>query len=68
MVQNLIPYSSRVSQALIMGTASIASALAFAPNFQKGIAAAGKVFQLLNRQPLVRDPRQPAFNAWVFKT
>ncbi|KAK9700678.1 ABC transporter [Popillia japonica] len=61
-----MPYENvfKVSQALIMGTASIASALAFAPNFQKGIAAAGKVFQLLNRQPLVRDPRQPAFNAW----
>ncbi|KAI4471553.1 atp-binding cassette sub-family b [Holotrichia oblita] len=61
-----MPYENvfKVSQALIMGTASIANALAFAPNFQKGIAAAGKVFQLLNRQPLISDPRQPAYNAW----
>ncbi|GJQ78971.1 hypothetical protein Trydic_g133 [Trypoxylus dichotomus] len=61
-----MPYEDvfKVSQALIMGTVSIANALAFAPNFQKGIVAAGKVFKLLNREPQIRDPRQPVSNGW----
>ncbi|XP_023032967.1 ATP-dependent translocase ABCB1 [Drosophila willistoni] len=45
----------KVSQALIMGTASIANALAFAPNMQKGISAAKTILTFLKRQPLVTD-------------
>ncbi|XP_017069092.1 ATP-dependent translocase ABCB1 [Drosophila eugracilis] len=45
----------KVSQALIMGTASIANALAFAPNMQKGITAAKTIFTFLRRQPMVVD-------------
>jgi len=46
----------KVSQALIMGSVSVANALAFAPNFQKGLTAAGHMFTLLNRQPKIQDP------------
>lgn len=35
---------------------SIANALAFAPNFQKGLIAAGKINKLFNRKPKVQDP------------
>lgn len=45
----------KVSQALIMGTASIASALAFAPNFQKGITAAESIYKLITREPKIVD-------------
>ncbi len=46
-----------VTQALIMGSVSIANSLAFAPNFQDGIMAAAKVKQLLQRQPKIQDPQ-----------
>ncbi|XP_037033409.1 ATP-dependent translocase ABCB1-like isoform X2 [Bradysia coprophila] len=46
-----------VTQALIMGSVSIANSLAYAPNFQKGMVAAGKVKQLLERQPKIQDPQ-----------
>jgi len=39
-----------------MGTVAIANALAFAPNFQKGLQAAAKIFDLLEREPKVQDP------------
>ncbi|XP_075165554.1 multi drug resistance 50 [Haematobia irritans] len=45
----------KVSQALIMGTASIASALAFAPNFQKGISAAESIYKLITRESKITD-------------
>ena len=48
-----------------MGTVSIANALAFAPNFQKGLTAAGKVFDLLNRVPKIRDSYNASENLWV---
>lgn len=40
-----------------MGSVSIANSLAYAPNFQKGMIAAGKVKQLLERQPKIQDPQ-----------
>lgn len=46
----------KVGQALIMGTMSIANAMGFAPNFQKGMTAASHIFQLLNRKPQIHDP------------
>lgn len=45
-----------VTQALIMGSVSIANSIAFAPNFYKGMVAASKIGQLLSRQPHVKDP------------
>lgn len=38
-----------------MGTTTIANALAFTPNFQKGITAAARILKLINRTPLVSD-------------
>jgi ATP-binding cassette subfamily B (MDR/TAP) protein 1 len=46
----------KVAQALIMGTVSIANTLAFAPNFQKGLTSAAKIFQLLERNPTIKEP------------
>lgn len=46
-----------VTQALIMGSMGIANSLAFAPNFNEGILAAGKVKQLFDRQPKIQDPQ-----------
>lgn len=45
----------RVSQALILGTTSIANSLAFTPNFTKGLEAARNVKRFLARVPGVRD-------------
>lgn len=39
-----------------MGTMSIANSLAYGPNFQKGLMAAGKISQLMQRVPSIRDP------------
>ncbi|XP_075982316.1 multi drug resistance 50 [Anticarsia gemmatalis] len=52
----------KAAQALLMGASSAAQAFAFAPNFQKGIKAAGRVIVLLNRQSKITDPAQPAVN------
>ncbi|CAH0600439.1 unnamed protein product [Chrysodeixis includens] len=52
------------AQALLMGASSAAQAFAFAPNFQKGIKAAGRVINLLNRQSKITDPAHPAFPAF----
>lgn len=38
-----------------MGTVTIANALAFTPNLSKGLQAATKIFNLLNREPLIKD-------------
>lgn len=38
-----------------MSTMSVAQAMAFAPNFSKGLMSAGKIFQLLARVPSVKD-------------
>ncbi|VEN35825.1 unnamed protein product [Callosobruchus maculatus] len=52
-----LPYERvfKVSQALIMGTVSIANSLAFTPNFTRGIKAAKNVKRFLNRIPLIRN-------------
>ncbi|XP_037948708.1 ATP-dependent translocase ABCB1-like isoform X1 [Teleopsis dalmanni] len=54
----------KVSQALIMGTASIASALAFAPNFQKGVTAAENIYKLLQREPKIVDNPNVSLAPW----
>ncbi|CAH2048677.1 unnamed protein product, partial [Iphiclides podalirius] len=48
------------AQALLMGASSAAQAFAFAPNFQKGIKAAGRIIVLLNKQSTIQDPDKPA--------
>ncbi|XP_011185431.1 ATP-dependent translocase ABCB1 [Zeugodacus cucurbitae] len=55
----------KVSQALIMGTASIANALAFAPNFQKGVTAAKKIFLLFSRVPKIQDKPGVSLVPWT---
>ncbi|XP_059608889.1 ATP-dependent translocase ABCB1 isoform X1 [Phlebotomus argentipes] len=66
MVQGITDLTSVfvVTQALIMGTMSIAGAFAYAPNFQKGIIAAGKVDALMNRVPLIRDNHEVTKKEW----
>ncbi|XP_030388009.1 ATP-dependent translocase ABCB1 [Scaptodrosophila lebanonensis] len=54
----------KVSQALIMGTASIANALAFAPNMQKGISAAESIFKFLKRVPQIQDSPGVSREPW----
>ncbi|KAH8233003.1 hypothetical protein KR026_002905 [Drosophila bipectinata] len=54
----------KVSQSLIMGTASIANALAFAPNMQKGVTAAKSIFTFLRRQPLIVDKPGVSREPW----
>ncbi|KAM7343054.1 ATP-dependent translocase ABCB1-like [Cochliomyia hominivorax] len=54
----------KVSQALIMGTVSIASALAFAPNFQKGISAAESIYNLITREPKIIDRPGVSQDLW----
>ncbi|KAG8222229.1 hypothetical protein J437_LFUL001427 [Ladona fulva] len=56
----------KVSQALIMGTFSVANALAFAPNFQKGLLAADRIFKMCARMPQITDPRFPT-GPWQVK-
>nr|CAD7203250.1 unnamed protein product [Timema douglasi] len=65
--QEGIPYADvfKVSQALIFGTSSIANALAFAPNFRKGLVAASKIFQLLDRKPRITDPKGFPDDKWA---
>jgi hypothetical protein len=48
-----------------MGTMSIANAMGFAPNFQKGIAAAAHIFHLLERKPQIYDPAHVSERNWV---
>ncbi|XP_060800671.1 ATP-dependent translocase ABCB1 [Amyelois transitella] len=47
------------AEALIMGASTAAQAFAFAPDFQKGIKAAGRVITLLNKESKITDPSQP---------
>lgn len=57
----------RSAQTLLMGSSSAAQAFAFAPNFQKGIKAAGRVMVILDRKSKITDPYQPAvFNFVIF--
>lgn len=48
-----------------MGTVSISSAFAYAPNFQKGLLAAGKMDTLFERQSLVQDPHNATDENWT---
>lgn len=48
-----------------MGTVSIANALAFTPNLQKGLTAATRIIRLLKRVPLIRDEQNARDKIWV---
>lgn len=48
-----------------MGTVSIANALAFTPNLQKGLVAAAKIIRLLKRVPLIKDEFDAEDREWV---
>ncbi|EDW61888.1 ATP-dependent translocase ABCB1 [Drosophila virilis] len=54
----------KVSEALIIGTASIGSALAFAPNMQKGISVAVTILRFLERKPLIADSPGVSLKPW----
>ena len=43
----------RVAEALILGTMMVGQATAFAPNYNKAVVAAARVFKLLDRKPLI---------------
>nr|CAD1918045.1 ABCB transporter [Chrysochus auratus] len=57
LIKDGVPYDRvfKVSQALILGTMSIASSLAFTPNFSRGLKAARNVKQFLSRIPGIQD-------------
>jgi hypothetical protein len=44
---------ARVAEALILGTMMVGQATAFAPNYNKAVLAAARVFRLLDRKPLI---------------
>ncbi|XP_052741203.1 multidrug resistance protein homolog 49 isoform X2 [Bicyclus anynana] len=50
----------KTAETLIIGCSSTASHFAYTPNFQKGLSAAGRIIQLLNRQSKITNPEMPA--------
>ena len=48
----------RVAEALILGTIMVGQAQAFAPNYNKAVLAAARVFRLLDRRPLIDSQGQ----------
>ena len=46
-------FTCRVAEALILGTMMVGQATAFAPNYNKAVIAAARVFKLLDRTPLI---------------
>ncbi|XP_052744794.1 multidrug resistance protein homolog 49-like [Bicyclus anynana] len=57
-----VPYKDviKVSEALIFGAWMMGQALAFAPNFNEAVMAAGRVMTLLERKPLVQSTHAPS--------
>ena len=43
--------SSRVSEGLILGTMMVGQAISFAPNYGKALAAAVRIFGIVDRKP-----------------
>ena len=43
----------RVAEALILGSMMVGQATAFAPNYNKAVIAAARIFKLLDRQPVI---------------
>jgi hypothetical protein len=44
---------------------SLAIAMGFAPNYQKGMSAASHIFHILDRKPQICDPPQVKEREWV---
>ncbi|KAK4873210.1 hypothetical protein RN001_015239 [Aquatica leii] len=55
-----------VSEAITLSSWSLGQALAFTPNFQKGVAAANRISQILNKVPLVRHGSNHADHTWKY--
>ncbi|KAB0792508.1 hypothetical protein PPYR_14467 [Photinus pyralis] len=53
-----------VSESIITSSWSLGNALAFTPNFQKGLIAASRIFELFSRIPLIRDGSQKNNGGW----
>ena len=53
-----LPYKDvlKVAEAMIFGMDMVGQALAFVPNFGKAKAATNRIFQLLDRKPLMTEP------------
>ncbi|CAH2269464.1 jg6505 [Pararge aegeria aegeria] len=49
----------KTAETLLTGSSSAAVAFAYAPDFQKGLSAAGRIIQLLNRQSKITNPETP---------
>lgn len=47
-----------MAEALILGTMMVGQATAFAPNYNKAVLAASRVFRLLDRRPLIDSQGQ----------
>ena len=47
-----------MAEALILGTIMVGQATAFAPNYNKAVLAAARVFRLLDRRPLIDSQGQ----------
>ena len=59
----------RVAEALILGTMMVGQASAFAPNYNKAVIAAARIFKLLDRKPLIdSDGGQNASGMRLVKT
>ncbi|XP_049818455.1 ATP-dependent translocase ABCB1-like isoform X2 [Aethina tumida] len=54
----------KVAEAVITGSWSIGNALSFSPNFQQGLNAAGRIFSLLERIPLIRNMNLASSKIW----
>ncbi|KAK5640086.1 hypothetical protein RI129_010897 [Pyrocoelia pectoralis] len=54
-----------VSESIITSSWSLGNALAFTPNFQKGLIAASRIFELFSRIPLIRDGSQRTNDRWT---
>lgn len=66
---NTIKYNDcRISECIIAGSWSIGNALSLTPNFNKGVVAAQKVFNLLERIPAVRNTKCAVKKIWVRQT
>ncbi|KAL3285372.1 hypothetical protein HHI36_019479 [Cryptolaemus montrouzieri] len=66
LIKDGLPYQNvyKVSQSLIMGTVTIANALAFSPDLQKGINAAQSALKLLNRVPKIKNNPNASEKEW----
>lgn len=55
----------RIAECVIVGSWSIGIAVAFSPNFQKGVVAANDTFALLHRVPKIRNYPNAITTQWV---